>query len=187
MLVLACLGTGVSGEHQYVRIWTPLQRRYFTSYVWSAVPISRRGSYELLVIVDQTEQRTALDADVVSANATPGGDAFGLSTRAVSRGAVRLTWERSEWDHTALHAFLRHGIYQDQTLLDLARPALWWGASTVFVAALVTAVADTIARRVSRRAVGPRCERSACLSNRAWTASRRPWFIARGDRYRGDR
>jgi hypothetical protein len=117
IFVLACLCAGAIGAYRYARIWTPLQRQYLSSYVWSAMAISRSGSYELLVIVDRTERRTAVDADVVSVRPTPGGDAFGLSATAVNRGAVRLTWQRSEWDHAALHAFLHRLAQGDRVLL----------------------------------------------------------------------
>jgi hypothetical protein len=134
--------------------------------VWSAVAISRSGSYELLVIVDRTERRTAVDADV-SVMPTWG---FGLSARAVSRGADGLTWQRSEWDHAALHAFLRRAIYQDQTLRDLARPALWWGAVAVLMVALVLTVADTIARGgiSAPRSAWPRPAGQASRAGKAW-------------------
>jgi hypothetical protein len=177
MFVLACLSTCGTGAYRYARRWTPLQRQYLALYVWSAVA-SGRGSYELLVIVDQTERRTALDADVVPGTPTPGGGAFGLSATAISRGVVRLTWERSEWDPAVLHAFLQHGVYQDQTLYDLARPALWWGVLAAILVAPVLAVADVIARGAGRRTLHSRWQRPACESNRAWRASLRPWFVA---------
>jgi hypothetical protein len=160
VLAFACLSAGAIAAYRYTRIWTPLQRAYLVSYVWSAVAISHSGSYELLVIVDRTERRTALDADVVPLRPTPEGDTFGLSATAVSRGAVRLTWQRSEWDHAALYAFLRQAIYQDQTLLDLARPALW-SALGVLVAALISPVSNTIGWRVIRRATRSAWTRSA--------------------------
>jgi hypothetical protein len=88
-------------------VWTPLQRQYLSSYVWSAVAISRSGSYELLVIVDQTTKGMALDADVVPSHQRRAATRFPSRRRAVYRGAVGLTWQRREWDHAALHAFLR--------------------------------------------------------------------------------
>jgi hypothetical protein len=151
MLVLACLSASGIGAYRYTRIWTPLQRQYLASYVWSAVAITGSGSYELLTIVDATERRTALDADVVPVGPTTDGDAYALTAMAVSHGAVGLAWQRGEYEHAALHAFLRRGIYQDQALLDLARPALW-GALVVFVAGVAPAISDVIAWVVTRRA-----------------------------------
>jgi hypothetical protein len=124
------------------------------------------------MIVGRTERRTALDADVVPVAPPPGGDAFALSATAVSRGAVRLVWQRSEWDHAAVHTFLRYAIYQDQTPRDLARPALW-GALSVLLAALVSAVSDAIARAVTSRAARSAWERSARGFNRLSTVWRR--------------
>jgi hypothetical protein len=172
VLALACTSAFGIGAYRYARIWTPLQRQYLASYVWSAVAITGRGSYTLLTIDDRTERRTALDADVVPVVPAPGGDALALSATAVSHGAVRLAWQRGEYDHAALHAFLRRGIYQDQRLLDLARPALW-GALAILVAALVPAISDEIPRAVTRRAARSAWERSARGSNHVWRAWRR--------------
>jgi hypothetical protein len=152
MLVLACLSAGGIGAYRYARVWTPLQRQYLWSYVWSAVAISRSGSYELLVIVDQATRRTALDADVVPVTPTSGGEMFALKATGVHRGAGRLAWQRSEWDHAALHTFLQQWVYQDQTLRDLARPPLW-GALAVLAAALVPVVSDEIAKAAIRHAI----------------------------------
>jgi hypothetical protein len=151
MLVLACLSAGGIGAYRYAHVWTPLQRQYLWSYVWSAVAISRTGSYELLVIVDQATRRTALDADVVPVASTSDGDAFALTATPISRGAVRLAWQQSEWDHAELHTFLRQWVYQDQTLRDLAQPPLW-GALAVLAAALVPVVSNEIALALVRRA-----------------------------------
>jgi hypothetical protein len=151
MLVLACLSAGGIGADRYARVWTPLQRQYLWSYVWSAVAVSRSGSYELLLIVDQTTRRMALDADVVPVAARPGDETFGLTPTALSRGAIRLAWQRGEWDHAALHALLRQWVYQDQTLHDLAQPPLW-GALAVLAAALVPVISDEIAGALIRRA-----------------------------------
>jgi hypothetical protein len=158
MLVLACLSASGIGAYRYARIWTPLQRQYLTSDVWSTLAITGSGSYDLLTIIDAKERRTALDADVVPAVPTPGGDTFALTATAVSQGAVRLAWQRGEYDLAVLHAFLRHGIYQDQTFLDLTRPALW-GALAVLVAALVPVMSDEIAWVVTRRATRSARER----------------------------
>jgi hypothetical protein len=155
MLVLACISAVGINMYRYARVWTPLQRQYLSSYVWSAVPIIGSGSYELLTIVGPTTRRTALDADVVPVAPASGGDAFALTATAVSRGAIRLAWQRSEWDHASLHALLRSGIYEDQTLFDLTRPALW-GALAVLVAAIVPVVSDEIAWAVIRRAARSR-------------------------------
>ena len=154
MVVLACLSAVGIGTYRYARVWTPLQRQYLWSYVWSAVAISRSGSYELLVIVDPTTHRTALDTDVVPVAPTPAGDTFALTATAARRGA-RLAWQRDEWDHAELHTFLRQWVYQDQPLHDLAQPPLW-GALAILAAALVPVISDEIAlaliRRVTRSA-----------------------------------
>jgi hypothetical protein len=124
MLVQASLSAGGIGAYRFARVWTPLQRQYLWSYVWSAVAISRRGSYELLVIVDQQHavQRSTRTSSPSHQrerrHVCPHGDGR-------QPWADCLAWQRGEWDHAALHAWLRQWVYEDQTFRDLARPPLW--------------------------------------------------------------
>ena len=57
-----------------------------------------------------------------------------------------------------LHEFLGHWIYQDQTLTDFLRPALWGGLGVFFVGLLVAIPKDAARareRKEGRRLKGP--------------------------------
>ncbi len=69
--------------------------------------------------------RLALDSEIVPVVTDNGEKTFALTSDAVKQGALRLEWQRGFYDNAKLHAFLVGWIYHDQTLFDLARPALW--------------------------------------------------------------
>jgi type IV secretory pathway TraG/TraD family ATPase VirD4 len=122
--VLAGVGVGCS---RYLWVWTPLQRHYFLTYVGTEIAgaVRQNGRYTLLELVARKGSRLALDSEVVPAVTDSGQKTFSLTDDAAEQGALRLEWQRDLYDNSKLHAFLRYWIYQDQTLFDLARPALW--------------------------------------------------------------
>jgi type IV secretory pathway TraG/TraD family ATPase VirD4 len=85
-----------------------------------------------------------------------------------------------------LHAALREWIYRDQTLSDLAMPALW-GSLAVFVVGLVVAIPKDIARarerRHGRRLKGPELVTAAAFNRRTRADGigfvQTPSFVAR--------
>jgi hypothetical protein len=131
-------------------VWTPLQRQYIWSYLWSAVSFTKTGSYDLLVAIDGTERRTARDAEVVPVSGKSGRDAFGLSPLAACPQTNHLEWDRRDWDHAAVHALLQHAIYQGQSLFDLARPSLW-GVLIVLITAVLPIVDDALVKVLHTR------------------------------------
>ncbi len=52
--------------YRYMRVWTPLQRHYLTTYVGTPVAGAFRtdGGYTLLMVVTRQGTRMALDAEV---------------------------------------------------------------------------------------------------------------------------
>jgi hypothetical protein len=154
VLMAAGLRSGGIAAAQYAHVWTPLQRQYVSSYLWSGLALTERGTCDLLILVDHRERRTARDADVVPMT---GRNAFGLSVAAVQQHADHLEWERREWNQVALHAFLRQAIYQRQSVLDLARPSLV-GALAVLLLGVVPmavyALAQVLTEHATRRHSG---------------------------------
>jgi hypothetical protein len=63
---------------------------------------------------------------------------------------LKLEWQRGRYDNAKLHELLGHWIYQDQTLTDLAEPALWDGLGVLLVS-LVVAIPKGAARRRIRK------------------------------------
>jgi hypothetical protein len=114
---------------RYVRVWTPLERHYLPAYVSGHIAGMFRdnGWYTLLQIVTRKDTRLALDSDVVPAVTESGENTFALTKEAVKQGALRLQLHRAYYNNEQMHAYLANWIYQDQTLIDLARPALWGG------------------------------------------------------------
>ncbi|MGH9688027.1 MAG: type IV secretion system DNA-binding domain-containing protein [Candidatus Acidiferrales bacterium] len=132
--VLAGMGVGYA---RYLWDWTPLQRHYLLTYVGTQIAgaIRQSGRYTLLEVVTRKGSRLALDNEVVPVVTDGGHKTFALTDDAAKQGALRLEWQPDLYDNSKLHAFLGYWIYQDQTLFDLARPALW-AMSLVFVVGL---------------------------------------------------
>ncbi|MGD0302337.1 MAG: hypothetical protein ABSE86_35120 [Bryobacteraceae bacterium] len=108
--------------------WTPLQRHYLLTYVFTA----RGGSSQYLLVVNYPKNRKLLasDYDVASAVPPPGfppqtAIPFALTKAARKSGAQSLEWLYNEFDNTKLHDQLTNLIYDGQTLWDLSRRALY--------------------------------------------------------------
>jgi hypothetical protein len=161
--VLVLLSTvaalGVQG-FRYERVWTRLQRHYFVAYSvsWIAGVGRDNGWYTLLQIVTHKGRRLALDSDVVAAVTERGENTFTLTEEALKHGAMRLEIHRTYCTNSEMHAYLGNWIYQNQTLMDLVRPALWAGLVLFFVGLLPATFLDrkrSIALRYGKRRRGP--------------------------------
>ena len=152
VIIVAALLTGVGiAAYRYAEVWTPLQRRYLSSYVRSAVSFTTSGTYELLQLDDRTGRRLALEGELVTVISATGETSFAPSDTAVKAGATRLVWQRDPYDHAALHRFLGRWIYHDQTLIDLAQP-VFWGAVAVWLGGLIGARSQQVVHARAWRA-----------------------------------
>ena len=147
--------------YRYERVLTPLQRHYLLTYAGTptAGALRKDGRYTLLSVVDRRgQQRLAIDSDVDLVTTAAGESTFALTDESVKTGAVKLEWQREMYDNAKLHELLAHWIYNDQSLTDLAKPALWGGLG-VFVVGLIVAIPKDAARRrerkLGRRLKGP--------------------------------
>lgn len=77
ILVAACLSAGVIAAARYAHVWTPLQRQYFWSYVWSGLAVTERGSYRLLTGADRQWAAQYQPGDVV--RYTRGSQTYGFA------------------------------------------------------------------------------------------------------------
>ena len=117
--------------------WTPLQRYYLVTYLFTA----RGGTnhYRLLVVnYSKSRKLLASDDDIKPALLPPGsptqtGIPFALTKAAVKRGAQSLEWLYGEFDNTKLHDQLTNLIYDDQTLWDLSRRAVYYGLALLLL------------------------------------------------------
>src|SRR4029077_16575378 len=102
-------------------------------------------------VLDRTgSRRLALDDEVQPSPNAGGETTFALTEAAVHIGDRRLIWQDGSYDHAALHTFLRHWIYRDQTLTNLLIPAVWGGVG-VCLAGLLLAIPRALARSRERR------------------------------------
>src|SRR6266850_3623167 len=172
-LLFAAIVSGATvGAYRYTTAWTPLQRLFLSPYLRSEFASAlafKTGRYRLLQVIDRKGSRVPLDEEVRPLTAATAETAFGLSDLGVQAGDLQLAWQERAFDHARLHALLREWIYRDQTLTDLAMPALW-GSLAVFVVGLVVAIPKDIARararRHGRRLKGPELVTAATLNRR---------------------
>jgi type IV secretory pathway TraG/TraD family ATPase VirD4 len=157
---VALLSVAAICAYRYERVLTPLQRHYLLTYAGTptAGALRKDGAYTLLAVVTRKDSRLAIDPDVEPVTTAAGESTFALTDEAVKTGAVKLEWQREKYDNAKLHELLAHWIYNDQSLTDLARPALWGGLG-VFVVGLIVAIPKDAARKrerkLGRRLKGP--------------------------------
>jgi hypothetical protein len=140
LVLLSIVATLGAHGFRYERVWTPLERHYFGAYSVSQIAgvVRDNGWYTLLQVVTRKGSRLALDSDVLPAVSERGENTFALTEEALKHGAVRLEFHRSYYNNSEMHAYLGNWIYQNQTSLDLVRPALWAGL-VLFLAGLLPA------------------------------------------------
>jgi hypothetical protein len=156
LVALAC--SGLVASYRYKTNWTPLQRVYCSSYLRSmlmeALGFTISGRYRLLQVVHGSAHHLAMDQDLAgSVNIPP---AILAPPRRV--GARMVAWEERSVAHATVRRFLRLGIYHNQSLVDLTRPALSVGLGVLVVGLLIAVPRDVRRarqRRLGRRLKGP--------------------------------
>jgi hypothetical protein len=156
LVLLSIVATLGAQGFRYERVWTPLERHYFGAYSVSEIAgvVRDNGRYTLLQIVTRKGSRLALDSDVLPAVAERGENIFALTDQAMKHGAIRLEFHRSYYNNSEMHAYLGNWIYQNQTSMDLVRPALWAGLILFFAGLLPATYLDrkrSIALRHGKR------------------------------------
>jgi hypothetical protein len=160
LVLLSIVATlGIQG-FRYERVWTPLERNYFVAYLVSQIAgvVHDNGWYTLLQVVTRKGSRLVLDSDVLPAVTESEKSTFELTEEALKRGAMRLEFHRIYCNNSEMHAYLGRWIYQNQTPMDLVRPALWAGLVLFFVGLLPATFLDrkrSIALRYGKRPRGP--------------------------------
>lgn len=171
---VALVAAGAISAYRYARVWTPLQRNYFTPYLATDASALRKDSRYTLLMVETRKgpEHLAMDSEVTPAMTAGGESTFVLTNAAVRAGDVKLEWLRGWYDNARLHAIFRHWIYSDQSISDLAKPALWSGLG-VFLVALIVAVPKDAARarerKHGRRLKGPELVTARVFNRRTRT------------------
>jgi len=179
--VLSAIGIGY---YHYAWDWTPLERHYLPTYIATTMAgaLRKDGWYTLLMVVTRKGSRLAIDPDITPVTTSAGENTFELTDTALKTGVVKLEFQRGHYDNAKLHAFLGHWIYQDQTLVDLAKPALWGGLA-VWVVSLILAIAKDAARARERKhgrvLKGPELVTAKRFSRR--TRADGIWFVLEQD------
>jgi|SRR5271165_542190 len=160
LVLLSIVATlGVQG-FRYERVWTPLERHYFGAYSASQIAgvVRDNGWYTLLQVVTRKGSRFALESDVVPVVAESGENTLALTEEALKHGAMRLEFHTTYCNNSEMHAYLGSWIYQNQTLMDLVRPALRAGLVLFFAGLLPATYLDrkrSIALRYGKKPSGP--------------------------------
>src|SRR6266481_4181566 len=161
-VIIFCLGLW----RQYA-VLTPLQQWWLRAYMNMSLMEGfhvKDSPYRLLEVEDQAgRHRLALDSDVVAIpiEQLPAGSRvpFALSEESANEGSARLVLEPSaKYENTKLREYVRHWIYQDATLGDMAMMPLYLGLGFLPLGLAVAIVKDRERMRIrkyGRRVRGP--------------------------------
>src|SRR6267378_4036027 len=138
----------------------PSDRAVWTigAFCVALVSVFAIGYYRYMRVWTRKGTRMALDNEVEPFVTEKGESTFTLTEEAIEVGDSKLEWQRARYDSSKLHEFLGHWIYQDQTLTDLAKPALWGGLGVLLVPLVVAIPNDAGRKRIrkhGRRLKGP--------------------------------
>jgi hypothetical protein len=129
---------------QYAKDWSFLERFYLPVYAktWVRGGLSAKNQtrYALLDVVNKKgQQRFAVDGEVEPIQRADGARAYAVTDAAVAAGWVKPVWDAASFNDQALHRYLGHWIYRDQTVWEyIERPV--YGSLAVFVLGLFVAV-----------------------------------------------
>lgn len=158
--------------------WSPLECLYLRQYVVGALKIHLSyskvgGPYRVLEVVNKKgEAQMALDGDVVpiETSGRAGEIPVALSDEAQRTGwvSLRVTPPR-DVDHVKFHSYIRHWIYKDVGLRDVALGALVPGAAVLVLGLYFAFPVDR--RRWSLRKYGRRLRGPELVSVEDFNAS----------------
>ena len=148
--------------YRYTKAWTPLQRFYLKTYVRSGLrsvtSFAKSDRYQMVTVITKKSSHWASEGEVIELKTESGETTLALTDEALKIGDLRLVLQQAQINSGKLHGFLGHWVYQDQTLMDFLRPALW-GSLAVFLVCLAVAIPKDAARgrerREGRRLKGP--------------------------------
>src|SRR5260370_8303471 len=110
------------------------------------------------MVVTRKGTRLALDNEVEPFVTEKGESNFTVVGEGVKIGGLKCEGERARYESGKLDEFLGQWIYQDQTLTDLAKPALWDGLGVLLVSLVAAIPKDAARKRIrkhGRRLKGP--------------------------------
>jgi type IV secretory pathway TraG/TraD family ATPase VirD4 len=123
----------------------------------------------MLTVVTKKGSHWASESEVTEIKTESGSTTLALADEAVKIGDLRLVLQEVQVNNGKLHDFLGQWIYQDQTLTDFLRPALWGSLGVLFVCLAVAIPKDAARareRREGRRLKGPELVTSRVFNRR---------------------
>jgi hypothetical protein len=159
---LAFVSVAAICAYRYTTTWTPLQRFYLRTYIRSGLrsvtSFAKSDRYQMLTVVMRKGNHLAVEGEVTEIKKENGETMLALTDEALKIGDLRLELQQVQINSGRLHEFLGHWVYQDHTLMDFLRRALW-GGLVVFLICLAVAIPKDAARarerREGRRLKGP--------------------------------
>ena len=159
---LSLVGVVAICAYRYTKVWTPLQRFYLKTYVLSGlrsvISFAKSDRYAMLTVITKKGSHWASEGEVLELRTASGEMTLVLTDEALKIGDLRLVLQPVQVNSGKLHEFLGHWVYQDQTLMDFLRPALWVSLGVLFVCLAVAIPKDAARareRREGRRLKGP--------------------------------
>lgn len=150
--LVAVLGAG----YYQVQQWTPLQSYWFRSYMWATLAPTmdiQHSNYRLLVEVQGRQTFIPGERDVVSGGTRAENGRIiplALTEQAYRRGFRLVLLPSAKYDNLKIEEQLRHFVYGDQSLKQMAETPLWWGLG-VFAGVFLFSIPRDIKRARDRR------------------------------------
>lgn len=159
--VLGLVGLLGAGYYE-VQQWTPLQSYWFRTYLWATLAPTigvEHSHYRLLAEVQGSQTFVPREQDVLPGRTrTESGRVipFAIAERAYRRGYRLMLLPSAKYDNQTLEGQLRHFVYADESLKQMATVPLWWGLG-VFAGVFLLSIPGDM-RRARERREGVRLE-----------------------------
>jgi Type IV secretion-system coupling protein DNA-binding domain len=158
--LVGLLGAGYYEVHE----WTPLQSYWFRTYLWAtlAPPFDLdQSNYRLFAEVRKAESFLPREQDLLPGRTRAENGRvipFVITEQAYQRGYRLTLLPSAKYDNRKLEGQLRHFVYADRSLKQMAILPLWWGLGVFLGVFLLSIPADrkrARERREGRRLNGP--------------------------------
>jgi hypothetical protein len=158
-----------------VQQWTPLQSYWFRTYLWATLAPTigvEHSHYRLLAEVQGSQTFVPREQDVLPGRTrTESGRVipFAIAERAYRRGYRLMLLPSAKYDNQTLEGQLRHFVYADESLKQMATVPLWWGLGVfagVFLLSIPGDMRHARERREGVRLEGPELVTVAAFNRR---------------------
>ena len=177
LILAAVLGLVVllGAGYYEVQQFTPLQSYWFRTYLWATLAPAfdlDQSNYRLMAEVQGRQTFIPREQDVLPGRTrTDGGRVipFVITEQAYQRGYRLMLLPSAKYDNRKMEGQLRHFVYGDRSLKQMAAVPLWWGLGVfagVFLLSIPSDLKRTRERREGRRLEGPELVTVAAFNRR---------------------